>query len=477
METRLGKLHRPLPWILGAMAGGVIVVGVATYLAVEAPSAREKLQQLTVPVEQQNLTVEITANGTVEPIQSVNISPENPGRLVQLLVEQGARVQQGQPLAVMKNDQVQAQGVQAQANLQEAIAAFEQAQVTIPGEVQQLQARLQQAQANLQEARSRIPQEVAQTEAQVAAAESRYRLAGERVRRYRYLVEEGAEAQDRLDEALDEYRNAEAGLFEARKRLEQTQSTARPEVERLQAAVNEAQIALAQRQQSANAEIAQRQAAAESARANLENVKIQYRDTIITAPFDGIVTQTYATAGAFVTPTTSASSTASATSSSILALAKGLEVVAKVPEVDVGQLQPGQAVRITADAYPNQVFQGQVKQVAPEAIVEQNVTSFEVTVALLTGQEQLRSKMNVDVTFLGREISEALVVPTVAIVTEEGETGVMVPDASNKPEFKPVTIGLTLEDQTQILSGLTAEDRVFIDLPEERRFFWQSSEE
>ena len=465
--SRLGKFNRPLPWLLGLMTGGIILVGAATYFIVAAPKGR--IDELTVPVERQNLTVEIESSGTVEPVQSVNISPENPGRLVQLLVEQGQPVQKGQTLAVMKNDTIQVQGVQAQANLKEAVAALEKAQTELKGEIGQAQARLAQAQASLQEAQARIPEDFNQAQAQVAAAEARFDLAKERQRRYQYLVDQGAAAQDQLDEAQNEYRNAAASLVEARQRLSQIQTTANPEVERLGAAVQEAQIELAKRQNSADDELARLQAAAEAARANLESVKVEYRDSIITAPFAGIITQKYATEGAFVTPTTSASTTASATSSSILALARGLEVIAKVPEVDVGQLQPGQPVRIVADAYPDQVFQGRVKRIAPEAVVEQNVTSFEVAIALLTGQDQLRSKMNVDVTFLGQQISNALVVPTVAIVTEAGETGVMVPDANDQPEFKPVTIGLSLQNQTQILSGLTPEDRVFIDLPEDKQ--------
>ncbi len=48
-------------------------------------------------------------------------------------------------------------------------------------------------------------------------------------------------------------------------------------------------------------------------------------------------------------------------------------------------------------------------------------------VKLLTGQDILRSKMNVDVTFMGQELSDSLVVPTVAIFTKDGEQGVMIP--------------------------------------------------
>jgi HlyD family secretion protein len=77
--------------------------------------------------------------------------------------------------------------------------------------------------------------------------------------------------------------------------------------------------------------------------------------------------------------------------------------------------------------------------------------------------------MNVDVTFLGETLDNVLVVPTVAIVTQEGKTGVMIPNDNNKPEFTPVTIGVTIQDKTQILSGITEGQKVFIDLPEQMR--------
>jgi HlyD family secretion protein len=57
----------------------------------------------------------------------------------------------------------------------------------------------------------------------------------------------------------------------------------------------------------------------------------------------------------------------------------------------------------------------------------------------------------------------------VAIVTENGKTGVMIPNQQNKPEFKPVTIGITINDQTQILQGLLPGEKVFIDLPKDMK--------
>jgi HlyD family secretion protein len=126
-------------------------------------------------------------------------------------------------------------------------------------------------------------------------------------------------------------------------------------------------------------------------------------------------------------------------------------------------------VEIIADAFPKETFQGTVKLIAPEAVVEQNVTSFEVRIELQSGLEKLRSGMNVDVTFLGEELADTLVIPTVAVVTRQGETGVIVVNDAEEAEFQPVTLGLTIDNKTQVLDGLDDNDRVFIDLPEELR--------
>lgn len=462
----IGKVRRPLPWILGLVGSSLIVFGIVTYISVKNSRSQIQLEELTVIAEEQDLTVTIKASGTVEPVRSVNVSPKNPGRLVRLLVEQGDRVESGQTLAVMENAEVQMQQVQAEANLKREIANLQTRQTEINSQINQAEARLRQAVAQLEQAKARIPRDIRQTQSQITAAESRLQLAKQRRDRNKYLVEEGAINQDQYDEALNEYQNAQANLAELKYRREQLESTGNPEINRLESAVAEARLALAQNRDSAQDQIEALQAAVEASQAALGQVEVQFGDTIITAPFTGIVTQRYAIEGAFVTPTTSASASASASATSILALAQGLEIVAEVPEVDVGQLKPGQKVEIVADAYPDQVFLGEVKRIAPEAVVEDNVTSFEVRITLLSGQDQLRSRMNVDVTFIGQELQDTLVVPTVAIVTQAGETGVMILNAENKPEFKPVTIGLTLRDKTQILEGLTTQERVFIDLPQ-----------
>lgn len=462
--SNVEKEKNPLPWIIGAMIGGILLLGGATYGILNRPNATSRLDESTVVVTERALTLEIRATGVVQPVQSVNISPKNPGILTRLLVEQGSIVQEGQPIAVMENEQLFAQGAQAQARLSEAQASAQESEVRTRADLQVLETRLAQAVATLEESRRRIPLRSEQLRSQLREAESRLRLAEIQAQRNQALLEDGVIAQDEFDRTANEFLVAQARIQEIVQRIQEVENTAEPEIRRLEANVAEIQASIQERQARGQAEIQRLQANIQATEASLKVAEIQFQDTFITAPFDGIVTQKFASEGAFVTPTTSASATTSATSTSIIALARGLEVVAKIPEIDLSQIEIGQPVEIIADAYPDEVFPGVVQKIAPEAIVEQNVTSFEVTIAIPEQQERLLSRMNVEVTFLGEELNRAVTVPTVAIVTEEGQTGVMVPDDNNQPEFRPVTIGSSVDDQTQILTGLTPGERVFVDL-------------
>lgn len=481
------KYPRFLPWAIGILTTGGVVFVILTILRTigpPPPQGNSNLSAVTVPVTRETLAVEIEATGTIEPVQSVNISPERPGILKQLLVEQGMNVKKGQILAVMDNEEVGAEVAKAKAELQEAQANLEEATIRIPQEVIQAQNRLAQSEASLKEAQAKLqyvketlPREIEQAQADVTEANSRFQLANSRLKRNENLLDEGAITLDYYDQLTDEYLTTKANLRERKKRLEQLQSTQIHQISeqeqvvaQLQAKVAEDRHFLQQKQGTQKSKISQLQALVATAEAEVQRLQIQYQDTIIKAPFNGIITQRYTTEGAFVTPQTSASNTVSATSSSILALAKGLEVLVKVPEIDLVLLKPEQPVEIVADAFNNEVFQGKVKRIAPEAIVEQNVTSFEVALDLLTGQDKLLSKMNVNVTFIAQEIDDALVIPTISVVKKEGKTGVMVFDfQTRQPEFQPIEIGLVIDDQTQVLSGLNENDRVFIKSVQQHR--------
>ena len=201
--------------------------------------------------------------------------------------------------------------------------------------------------------------------------------------------------------------------------------------------------------------------------AKFKQIEIEEKETKIRAPFNGVITTRYAVPGAFVTPTTSASSSphGGSTSSSIVELSQGLEIISKVPESDIGRIRTGQDATIRVDAFPDRRFKAIVKKISPRAIKNNNVTSFEVTLLLTNEPENLRIGMTSDVTFETGPTKKTTLIPTVAIVTEQGKTGVLVIGDNNQPEFKKIELGTSSGSDTAIISGLKPGEKVFIDLP------------
>ena len=457
------------PKVVAIAAGLILLVGGLTtsWWLTRTNSIRD-ISGYTVPVESEVFTLRITANGKIVPFQSVNLSPKTAGTLVRLLVEQGERVKKGQLLARMDNTNLEGQLIQARATIDQAQARIKELKAgTRKEEIEQAKARMARAEVDFLQSKQNQPQQIQESNNQVSDAMTQLKLADERYERFKVLVEKGAETRDRLSESERDYTSAVFRLDEAKRRLERTKIQTAAEISQSEAALYEATQAYQLAQAGPRPEVIQQaEADLQQALGQMVIVRNQLLDTEIKAPFSGIITQKYASEGAFVTPTTSASSTSSATSTSIVALARGLEIIAEIPEVDIGKIKENQVVDIRADAYPDQIFKGRVRLIAPEAIVEQNVTSFQVRVQVQTGQDRLRSGMNTDLTFLGETVRDALVVPTVAIATQKGQTGVYIPDEDNQPEFKPITIGSSIQDKTQVLDGLKRDETIFVDFPE-----------
>ncbi|OKH40203.1 efflux transporter periplasmic adaptor subunit [[Phormidium ambiguum] IAM M-71] len=517
-------------WLIALLILGVFAnTGYLVYTQITTANQRQEVRRRiqTVTVERLTLPMRITANGTVQPERSVNVSPKNSGILKQLLVKEGDRVKEGQILAYMDNSNLQGQLTQAkaqlasaQANLNKLIAGnrpqeIAQAQAQLastqanldkltagnrPQEIAQAQAQLASAQANLDRLLSgNRPQEIAQAQAQLASAQANLRQAEVNYNQNQRLQTAGAISLRELDTSRTAYDTAKAQVEQAKQALNLQQSGTRPEeiaaaraqVEQAKQALNlqqsgtrpeEIAAARAQVEQAKQVlelqkagtrpeEIAAARAQVMSAEGALQTIQAQINDTIIRAPFDGIVTRKFADPGSFVTPTTSGSSVSSATSSSILALAAKNQVVAKVAETSIPKIKVGQEVNIEADAYPQQQFPGKVIQVATQSTVEQNVTNFEVKMSLDDAKNLLQAGMNVNVKFNVGTLDDVLVVPTIAIVRQENGTGVylMGRGENRRPRFRPITTGATVEDKTVVVSGIEEGDTVMISFPQGQR--------
>ncbi|MFS8780295.1 efflux RND transporter periplasmic adaptor subunit [Synechococcus sp. R6-10] len=408
----------PFGWmLLGLLLAGLGGSGLLIQRQLQQQRA-ERLERLTVPVQVVDLTQRLRVSGQVQPLRQVNVSPRESGRLAELLVDQGDEVVAGQLLARMDYGDLASGIRQAQARIQE------------------LQARLAEQQAGER------PQVIAAAQARVDAARSQVDLAQRELERIQALVQAGVVARSELDQRSARLEQAQADLRAAQQELERLQLGSRPEtLQQIQAQIAQAQAELAQRQS-------------------------RLADTEVRAPFSGVVVQRFAEVGSFVAPTTAASDATAASSSSILALAQGIEVRAEVPEAQIAQVRVGQPVEIRSLAYPDRLVQGRVKRIAPATVVVREVTVFRVFVEPEPGADFLRTGMTVSVDFIGDPQPQALTVPSVAILREESQEGVLLLDPqSRQPVYRRVETGITQGGVTQILSGLQAGDRVFTALP------------
>lgn len=408
----------PFGWmLLGLLLAGLGGSGLLIQRQLQQQRA-ERLERLTVPVQVVDLTQRLRVSGQVQPLRQVNVSPRESGRLAELLVDQGDEVVAGQLLARMDYGDLASGIRQAQARIQE------------------LQARLAEQQAGER------PQVIAAAQARVDAARSQVDLAQRELERIQALVQAGVVARSELDQRSARLEQAQADLRAAQQELERLQLGSRPEtLQQIQAQIAQAQAELAQRQS-------------------------RLADTEVRAPFSGVVVQRFAEVGSFVAPTTAASDATAASSSSILALAQGIGVRAEVPEAQIAQVRVGQPVEIRSLAYPDRVVQGRVKRIAPATVVVREVTVFRVFVEPEPGADFLRTGMTVSVDFIGDPQPQALTVPSVAILREESQEGVLLLDPqTRRPVYRRVETGITQGGVTQILSGLQAGDRVFTALP------------
>ncbi len=149
-----------------------------------------------------------------------------------------------------------------------------------------------------------------------------------------------------------------------------------------------------------------------------------------------------------------------------------LELQMDVSELDIGQIQPGQTVEITAEALPGQTFTGVVEKVSVNGTTTDGFTTYPVTI-LLSEYGDLNPGMNVSAHIIVERSENALCVPAEAVnsdgtvlVAGEGafaEDGVTIADPS-EIESRPVTLGRGNQDYVEITSGLEEGETVLLPI-------------
>jgi len=161
---------------------------------------------------------------------------------------------------------------------------------------------------------------------------------------------------------------------------------------------------------NAKADLQQAEASLEQAKSQLESSKVDLSHTIIRSPIDGVVINRNYNVGQTVA--------ASFQAPVLFQIANDLtkmQVECEVDEADIGKVKEGQKVTFTVDAFPDEEFIGEVKQVRYSAVVESNVVTYPTIVNVENPQIKLRPGMTATVSIIVGEANNALRVPNSAL--------------------------------------------------------------
>ena len=210
-----------------------------------------------------------------------------------------------------------------------------------------------------------------------------------------------------------------------------------------------------------------------SAKENVQKAQTNLGYATITSPIDGTVISKSVEEGQTVA--------ASFNTPELFTIAKDLtnmQVIANVDEADIGGVKVGDRVNFTVDAYPDDVFQGTVKQVRLEATTTNNVVTYEVVISAPNADLKLKPGLTANVTIYTQERTGILSVPNKALrFTPTKETvgkDMKIVDCKGKNKVwtlagktltaHPVTIGQTDGVHTEITKGIKQGQKIVTEI-------------
>lgn len=342
----------------------------------------------------------IRASGMIEATES-DIAPKVQGRLVRILVADGARVLRGRTVAVLERttpalsvDQARANVAAAQAQLASARSAYALQEQTYGAQLAQAAESVSIAGANRGQASQGLSIErhatrlaIDQAAAQLGAAQAAYHRAGTELARTRSLVAGGDEPQRMLDDVTAQYRSASAQLETARDALALARANRsnvairRYGLEASASAQRQSQAALAL-SRAQLALVAQRGAQVLAARAQLAQTRAalglaqeQLQETHLIAPFDGAIVSHNFEVGDLVSP-----------GSAVMTIADLTHpyVYVYLSETDLPRVKTGMHADVTIDGMPGKTFRGTITEIASSAeFTPENVQTHEQRIEYL----------------------------------------------------------------------------------------------
>lgn len=214
------------------------------------------------------------------------------------------------------------------------------------------------------------------------------------------------------------------------------------------------------------------EATAEGDQLSLSDSEQRLADTTILAPIDGVVSSRNVQVGQIIA--SGINNVGGGTAVLTLADLTRIYVLVSVDESDIGRVATGQPAKITVDAYPEEVFKGEVVLVATKGVNVSNVVTFEVKVEI-SGDNRalLKPEMTANVSIVTKNKLDSLLVPVTALERKRGLSWLTVLGKDGSSNRRLVTIGDSNSDFVEILKGVEVGEKVVLS-PENGQSRWRS---
>jgi HlyD family secretion protein len=394
------KRNRRLMYIVIGVA--VVLIAVVGLIAAARGGTKIDPSKLA-KVERGDLAKSVVATGKVEPITKVEIKSKASGIVKKLYVDAGDRVKQGQLLAELDKEEIEARVTQAKA------------------QVEASEASLKGSEADLERAK-------------VDAEGPDVPMLKRAYDRAQGMAKEGVVSASALDDAQKNY---ELALNK--------QNVAKAQLLVLKAKIGQAQAQLLQDH------------------ANLKQLEEQLGYTTISSPIDGIILSRDVEVGDAVSSILVLGSTATL----IMTEGDTSEVYVKgkVDESDIGKVYLGQPARIKVESFKDKTFNGKVTKISPMGVEKDNVTTFEVRVSINNPGGELKAAMTANAEIILEEHKNVLQIPEGSILYDKDKkASVEIPDERGKEGKRKiaVNIGISNGAKTEVLGGLKEGDQVVL---------------
>ena len=418
----------------------------------------------TITVGSSLIPNDVSASGTVRPVEESKIAPKIMSNVAAVYVHEGDHVRKGQILIKLESRDLQAQLAEAQAGLGAASAGSNRAYTAIDLQKVQTSTGIASAKAALKAAQEQLSlvkagprkQQKAQAHLAVAQAEAQYKNAQIELARMKSLYEEDVVPKQRFDNAQMAYDVSKAQYESAKEQADMSDEgsrvqeirTAQQQVRQAEEALRMAKASAIQNRMSAkNAQVASSQV--NQAQAGVEFAKTQLGYATIISPISGVVTSRMADPGDTVSPGVP-----------VIAIEADskyrLEVT--VPEKSAAEMYIGKTVNVSIGSN-NRLATGKVAVISPAGDPASH--KFLVKVDLPSSIKPRSGEFG-RIGFASSH-SSGIIVPESAVHDEGSLPTVFILDNQNQVRMQAVKVGRRINGGLEILSGIQAGDKAVIE--------------